>query len=65
MNRKQFCQACSFARYGVKTRIAIEHTCDGRNIPVSPKHQYIPTREELDKHLAKLRELMQDDQKDA
>jgi hypothetical protein len=25
--RRNFCQACSFARFGVKTRIAIPHTC--------------------------------------
>lgn len=25
--RRNFCQACLFAYYGVKTRIAIEHTC--------------------------------------
>ena len=59
--RRNFCQACSFARYGVKTRIPIEHTCDGSNIPKSPKHPYVPTREELDKYLARLKELMEPD----
>jgi len=60
--RRNFCQACSFARYGVKTRIPIEHTCDGTNIPVSPKHPYVPTREELDKYLARLKELMEEEE---
>jgi len=63
MERRNFCQACSFIRQGVKTRIPIEHTCDGRNIPESPKHPYVPTREELDKYLARLKELMEPDEK--
>jgi hypothetical protein len=57
--RRNFCQACSFARYGVKTRIAIEHTCGGKNIPKPPDHKYVPTREELDKYLSRLKELME------
>jgi hypothetical protein len=57
--RRNFCQACSFARYGVKTRIAIRHTCNGKNIPRSPDHKYVPTKEELDKYLARLKELME------
>lgn len=57
MSRREFCKACSFARYGIKSRI--EHTCDGTNIPESPKHEYIPTREELNNYLAKLKELME------
>lgn len=60
--RRNFCQACSFARYGVKTRIPIEHTCDGSNIPESPEHPYVPTREDLDKYLARLKELMESDE---
>lgn len=60
--RRNFCQACSFARHGVKTRIAIEHTCDGSNIPVSPNHPYIPKREELDMYLKRLEELMKADE---
>jgi hypothetical protein len=62
--RRNFCQACSFARYGVKTRLPIEHTCglDSGQWPVPPKHPYIPPREELDKYLARLKELMEDDQ---
>lgn len=63
MSRRDFCKACSFARYGIKTRIEIEHTCDGSNIPESPKHEYVPTREELDKYLDKLRELMTEGKK--
>lgn len=59
--RHNICKACSFARYGIKTRIEIEHTCDGTNIPEPPDHPYEPTREELDKYLAKLKELMEKD----
>lgn len=55
--RRNFCQACSFARHGVKTRIAIEHTCDGANIPKGPEQPYIPAREDLDRYLARLKEL--------
>lgn len=48
-------------RYGVKTRLPIEHTCglDPDKWRVPPKHPYIPTREELDKYLARLKELME------
>ncbi len=58
--RRNFCQACSFLRYGVKTRIAIEHTCglSPEQWPIPPEKPYIPTREELDGHLARLKELM-------
>lgn len=28
MNRRNFCKACSNAKFGVKTRLAVEHTCD-------------------------------------
>lgn len=28
MNRKSFCQACQNKEHGVKTRIAIPHTCE-------------------------------------
>lgn len=27
MGRKSFCQACSNARFGVKTRLSVGHTC--------------------------------------
>ena len=61
--RRNFCQACSFISNGVKTRKPIEHTCDGSNIPKPPPmQQYIPTREELDKYLARLKELMGEDE---
>jgi hypothetical protein len=62
--RRNFCQACSFARDGVKTRIAIPHTCGdgGRQEPV--KHQYIPKREELDLDLKRLKELMEPENPD-
>ena len=43
----------------MKTRIEIEHTCDGTNIPEPPDKPYVPTREDLDKYLAKLKELME------
>lgn len=58
--RRNFCQACSFARDGVKTRIAIPHTCGepDRLRPAPVKHPYIPKREELNKYLARLKELM-------
>jgi hypothetical protein len=45
----------------IKTRIPIEHTCDGTNIPEPPKKPYIPTREDLDKYLVRLKELMEED----
>jgi hypothetical protein len=57
--RRNFCQACSFARDGVKTRIAIPHTCGDRSRQEPVKHQYIPKREELDKYLERLKELME------
>jgi hypothetical protein len=60
---RNFCQACSFARFGVKTRIAIPHTCGGNPVFPKVKHQYIPTREELDKYLKRLEELMREDEK--
>ena len=65
--RRHFCQACSFARSGVKTRKAIPHTCAEDGFRISRftiskvKHQYIPTREELDKYLARLKELMEEE----
>jgi|SRR5687767_11994911 len=59
--RRNFCQACSFARDGVKTRIAIPHTC-GWSGPVARKATppYIPKREELGKYIARLKELMEE-----
>ena len=59
--RRNFCQACSFLRDGVKTRKAIEHTCglDPKQWPKPSKYQYIPKREELDKYLERLKELME------
>jgi len=60
--RKNFCQACSFARDGVKTRKAIPHTCGKPLVFIEPvKHPYIPKREELDKYLQRLKELMEGD----
>ena len=49
-------------KFGVKTRINIPHTCgtDGRHI-VPIRHNYIPTREELEKYLARLKELMEEE----
>lgn len=51
-------------RHGVKTRIPIEHTCDlsPDQWPKPPEHPYVPTREELDKYLARLKELMEGDE---
>jgi hypothetical protein len=60
--RRNFCQACSFARDGVKTRIAIPHTCGDPQIASSVKHEYVPKREELDKYIARLKELMEGDE---
>ena len=57
--RRNYCKACAFIANGIKTRIPIEHTCDGTNIPEPPKHEYIPTREELDRYLARLKEVME------
>lgn len=57
--RRNYCQACTFARFGVKTRRAIPHTCSAGYTFPPVKHQYIPTREELDKYLAQLKELME------
>lgn len=64
MSKRNFCQACSFLRYGVKTRIEIPHTCggDGSDI-IRPKHEYVPTREDMEKYLAKLKELMEADER--
>jgi len=60
--RKNYCQSCSFARAGVKTRKYIPHTCGLDGMPIRAKRQYIPTREELDKYIARLKELMQEDE---
>jgi hypothetical protein len=57
--RKQHCKACSFNRFGVRTRISIPHTCGGPGTPRRPSPPYIPTQEELDKYLARLKELME------
>lgn len=57
MSRRDYCQACSMNRFGATSRL--ECTC-GQNIP-RKKHEYIPTREELDKYLQKLKELMEAD----
>lgn len=60
--RRNYCQACTFAKYGVKTRIDIPHTCDGKGITVKEEHQYTPTREEMDKYLVRLKELMEENE---
>lgn len=57
--RKQNCQACTFAAHGVKTRKAISHTCGEPVKPEPVKYEYIPTQEELDIYLARLKELME------
>ncbi len=64
--RKEFCQACSFARSGVKTRRSIDHTCsEGRYTgPPPPKKQYVPTREELDKYIARLKEFWDEEKQE-
>lgn len=55
---RNFCQACSFAKFGVKTRKAIPHTCSKPVERPMVKHQYIPTQEEVDLYLKRLKELM-------
>lgn len=60
--RRNFCRACAFARDGVKTRIAIPHTCGGQPVAQKPAPPYVPKREELDKYLARLKELMEGDE---
>jgi hypothetical protein len=57
--RHEPCTACFFARFGVRTNRYIAHTCDGLPMPQRPSPPYIPTREELDKYLARLKELME------
>lgn len=61
--RRNFCQACSFLRYGVKTRKNIEHTCglEPDEWPIPPRHQYEPTKEEMNKYLSHLKNLMMAD----
>lgn len=59
MSRRGHCRACSMIRMGAKIHQNFEHTCDGTDIPKPPKHEYMPTREELGKYLAKLKELME------
>jgi len=59
--KRNFCQACSFARYGVKTRRNIPHTCSGRGIAPKPRNEYVPTKEELDMYLKRLKELMNEE----
>lgn len=61
MRRNYYCQACSFARDGVKTRKAIEHTCGKDGMLIRVEREYIPTRRELDMYIARLKELMQED----
>lgn len=36
MKRKNFCKACSNEKFGVKTRVAVEHTC-GEDGPREPE----------------------------
>lgn len=62
MNRRASCQACTFARNGVKTRIAIEHTCGGNPVFPKARNRYTPTRRELEKYLKRLEELMKEDE---
>lgn len=59
--RRNFCQACSFNAYGVKTRIEIPHTC-GLDSPPPPveKHRET-TKEEIELYIVKLKELMEGD----
>jgi hypothetical protein len=58
---RNFCQACSFTKFGVKTRKYIPHTCGKENIKIKPiKYQYMPTRKELDMYLKRLKELMEE-----
>ena len=59
--RRNYCQACSFAKFGIKTRIAIPHTCGTKGVISEVKYPYMPTREELDMYLKRLKELMQED----
>jgi hypothetical protein len=62
--RRNFCQACSFADRGVITRIPLDCTC-GENRPVKRRNEvYEPTREELDKYLERLKELMESSSND-
>lgn len=60
--RRNFCQACSLAKNGVKTRISVPHTCGGEGQREPVKHQYIPKRVELDMYLKRLEELMKADE---
>lgn len=64
--RKQYCQACIFARNGIKIGKSIDHTCsEGRYTgPTAPKFNWVPTRQELDMYLERLAELMEEDEKD-
>ena len=60
--KKHYCQACSFARNGVKSRKPIRHTCGIDGPPPDRKYEHVPTREEFEKYLAKLKELMEQDE---
>lgn len=51
--RRNFCQACAFNRHGVRHRL--ECVC-GQNVPPKKSEPYVPTREELDKYLSRLRD---------
>jgi hypothetical protein len=35
--RRNFCQACSFEKFGVKTRLSIPHTCGEKQTTMSIK----------------------------
>lgn len=41
MSKKHYCQACSNERFGVKTRLPIEHTCERGNEDKGPREHKI------------------------
>ena len=50
-NRREFCQACSNQKHGVKTRRSVEHTCMEEEYELSSEEQL----EEIFMELKKLR----------
>jgi hypothetical protein len=46
--RKSYCQACSFGRFGVRTRIDIPHTCGGDDL--QPDLRQVPDRPDEPDH---------------
>lgn len=62
--RRQFCQACSFAAYGVKTRIEIPHTCGSDSPPPPVQKHRETTKEEIELYISRLKEFWDEEKQE-